>query len=246
MKNTRKACAVATAALGLSFGLSACGDDAPAAKDAWNKTQDRVGTYKTVKISANGTTDGKKISAKVFGEVNGKSNQMDIAQDGAKASLLTVNGKQYMKADKAYYNSLSKGSAGSSGASSMYSKLADKWIETGKASGDSFFTDMKKDIQDDSNATVKKFLSDKATVTEDKVDGKDAWKITSEDKKATAWVSKDDNYDLLKLSGAEFNSKQTGSDKSKLDEVKFSDYNKDFNIKAPSDAKSMTELLMGK
>lgn len=252
-KFSSRVAAVAVAGA-LTLGMSGCsmfGKDAPKAADAWNKTQDRFGQYKSLKMTAKGTQDGKAITAEAFGDVEGKSSQMDISMDGAKATLLTAGGKHYMKGDKAYYDKLVKEGSSSSSSdtmSSMYDKMADKWIETGKASSDSsFFKDMKKDIQDDSDEVNKKLLSDKATVEEDSVDGKDAWKITSEDKKAIAWVSADDKYDLLKLSGVDFSSSSgTDSSKSKLNEATFSDVDKDFGIKAPSDAKSMTDLIFGK
>ena len=151
--------------------------------------------------------------------------------------------KSYIKADSAYW----KSAMGNSGASSaMTSMMADKWVESPESNSEDAsdtLKDLVKELKDDNNESNKKLLSDKATVTEEKVDGKDAWKIESEDKKVKAWVSKEDSRDVLKVEGWE--AKTSSSSNDEMTTVNFLSHDKDYGIKAPSGAKKMTDLIKG-
>ena len=118
-------------------------------------------------------------------------------------------------------------------------RFADKWMDAGKGKPETldYLKDFKTHIQKDSVPLSKNFLSGHATVSEDSVDGKPAWKITSADKKFNAWVTRNNNYDLLKLTGNGLGNAldpKAGSDHKSDDEVTFSDINKDFGIKKPT------------
>lgn len=229
----------ATTAAGVT-GCSGSDKKAPTAKDAWNTAQDTLGTYKSLKMTAKGTDDGKPLEMSVEGTVDGKTQHITGKQGSGSFEMITVGGKTYMKANSAYYDQ-SSGTSSTDTDKAMGKAMADKWVEIPSSTTSelaltqSFIKDMRDDSDDDS----KKLLSDKATVTDDSVDGKDAWKITSEDKKLSVWVSQDDKRDLLKASGME------GSKKDSMSEVTFGDANKSFDIKAPSGAKSITDLMGG-
>lgn len=192
-------------------------------------------------IKASGKSNGKPADISVKGDVDGEPQTIGGTMDGGKMEGVLVGGKTYIKADEAYWKSLD--SSGSS--ASMAAKAADKWLEIPQSSStksSDTLKDLVDEIKDDSADSNKKLLSDKATVTSDSVDGKDAWKIESEDKKARAWVSQEDSGDLLKLEGWQGKS-SSGSEA--LSTINFLSHDQNYGIKAPSGAKGMTDILKG-
>lgn len=243
MKLRSTAAAVAIAATA-TMGLAACGgEEAPKAKDAWNASQESAGKYKSMEVKASGKSNGKPASFTIKGDVDGDPQTLSGEMEGGKMEAVIVGSKSYIKADSAYW----KSAMGNSGASSaMTSMMADKWVESPESNSEDAsdtLKDLVKELKDDNNASNKKLLSDKATVTEEKVDGKDAWKIESEDKKVKAWVSKEDSRDVLKVEGWE--AKTSSSSNDEMTTVNFLSHDKDYGIKAPSGAKKMTDLIKG-
>ena len=244
MKLRSTAAAVAIAATA-TMGLAACGgEEAPKAKDAWNASQETVGKYKSMEIKGSGKSSGKPANVNVKGDVDGDPQTFGGELEGGKMEAVLVGNKAYIKGDSTYWKSLS---GGSSATSAMASMMADKWVESpnnDSGSADDTLKSLVKELKDDNNESNKKLLSDKATVTEDKVDGKDAWKIESEDKKVKAWVSKEDTRDVLKVEGWEAKNSSSSSN-DQMTTVTFVSHDKDYGIKAPSGAKKMTDLMKG-
>ena len=171
-------------AAGTAAGVTGCSSkEAPKAKDAWNKAQDTAGAYKSLELKGEGTSDGKPATMTAKGDVKGGKLEMSGKIGDGTMDLITVDSKNYMKANKAFFTQTSSGSP----AASNTDKIADKWLEMpADGSSNTGFKELIDNIKNDSSEPNKKLLSDKATVSEDKVDGKDAWKIQSEDKKVTA------------------------------------------------------------
>ena len=216
----------------------------PKASEVWSKTQDRLKSYTSLTMTMAGTSAGKKMQVDVSGDTAGTKQRMDVDQDGAKSTVLTVDNKKYVKSNKKLIEETAKGQGSAN--SAMVSKMADKWLETGPATPSDFvLKKLQDDLTDPQDKDTKKLSANTAKVTSDTVNGKDAWKITSDQKKAIAWVSADGKYDLLKLSGSRL-SESGGSSKDKIDEVTFSDYNKNFDIKKPADAKRPEDLMRTK
>lgn len=241
IRTTTAAVAIAATA---TMGLAACGEEAPKAKDAWNASQETAGKYKSMEVKASGKSKGKPANVDIKGDVDGDPQTFGGEMEGGKMEAVIVGSKAYIKGDSAYWKSLS---GGSSTTSAMTSMMADKWVESpnnDSGSANDTLKDLVKELKDDSNESNKKLLSDKATVTEDKVDGKDAWKIESEDKKVKAWVSKEDSRDVLKVEGWQ-GKNSTSSSNDEMTTVTFLSHDKDYGIKAPSGAKKMTDLMKG-
>lgn len=240
LRSTAAAVAIAATA---TMGLAACGQEAPKAKDAWNKAQDTAGAYKSMEVKASGKSKGKPANFAIKGDVDGDPQSLSGEMEGGKMDAVMVGDKAYIKADSAYWKTAMGSSATTS---AMTSLMADKWIESpqsGSSSSNDTLKDLVKELKDDNNASNKKLLSDKATVTDEKVDGRDAWKIESEDKKVKAWVSKEDSRDVLKVEGWE--AKTSSSSNDEMTTVNFLSHDKDYGIKAPSGAKKMTDLIKG-
>lgn len=213
---------------------------APKAKDAFNKAQDAVAKYKSMEISASGKSAGKPANLSAKGELDGDPQSFDATMEGGKIQAVVTGGKNYVKGDSAYWKQV----MGSEGSPQMASKMADKWLESPEktTSKDNILKELVDELKDDNSASNKKLLSDKATVTEESVNGKNAWKITSEDKKTMAWVSQEASGDLLKIEGWEGKSSST---KDALTGMTFPSHDKDYGIKAPAGAKSVTDLMKG-
>lgn len=224
----------------LAAGLTACGGDdkkAPSAKDAWSKAQDTAGTYKSLEVKATGKTDGKDSNMTVKGAVDDSKTQLDGTMGGPKVSIITLDKKSWIKADEAYW----KQTMGSTNAA-MASKAANIWLEVPESTSSSdsdTLSSLVKELRDDSKDTNKRLLSDKSTVSEDTVDGTQAWKITTEDEKTHAWVSQDDAHDVLKLDGAA----EKGKENDAMNAMTFVSHDKDYGIKAPSSAKSVMDVF---
>ena len=241
----RRSSALATTALALTVGLTACGQSAPAAKEAWNKAQDRVGTYKSLTISGKGKDKGKPVDLAVEGTTDDKKLSMKGTMNGGHVEILKLDNTMYMKADEAYLKS--SGSGDGSINQSTIDKMKDTWIEmpsSTMSSQDKVLRDFVEQTRDDNRPGNKTLLSDKATVTEDKVNGKDAWKIVGEDKKTTVWVSADDKFDFLKARN--YNTETKVSSSEELTEYTVSNPNKEFSTGAPQGAKSLMDLMLGK
>ena len=242
MRTTTRATATIALALASALGLSGCGllgKEAPKAADAWNKSQDAMGKYKSMNIHAEGVDNSKPIALDLDGTVDGKQAKAKVKQGAEVAEYILTNDKTYMKAND-------KMLASQFGTSSVTSKMADKWVEVPKSASSANTNDVLKDLvkgyQDDSSDFSKKMSSAKATVTEDKVNGQDAWKIVSEDKKATVWLAQNETYDLLKAEGE----KVGGSNTSKMNKLELRDHDKPVNAQAPAGAKDLAELAFGK
>lgn len=242
MSIIKKSSAALAVAATMTMGLTACGKDAPPAKDAWNKAQDKLGTYKSMAVSADGTDDkNKKTAMTINGTVDGKSTDMTMKGDTGSAEIRVIGDKTYMKGDKGFWSSTSGGTDATA------EKMVDKWVEMPSSQSkttDSPFKEMIKEFQDDNSDFNKKMLSDKATVESDSVNGKGAWKITSEDKKSIAWVSDDDKFDLLKIQGDNV-SKSTSGSSGKLSQVTINNHDQEVKVEKPADAKSLTDLMLG-
>lgn len=246
MTKLRTSAIVLVLAAGTAAGVTGCSSkEAPKAKAAWNKAQDTAGAYKSLELKGEGTSDGKPATMTAKGDVNGGKLEMSGKIGDGTMDLITVDSKNYMKANKAFFTQTSSGSP----AASNTDKIADKWLEMpADGSSNTGFKKLIDNIKNDSSEPNKKLLSDKATVSEDKVDGKDAWKIQSEDKKVTAWVSQEDRRDILKTEGFDSASvASTSGSSAKSDEsmktVTFLSHDKDYGIKAPSGATSITDAM---
>lgn len=247
MSTLRTTAATLALAVGATAGLAACSSDekkkeAPKAKDAWNASQDTLGKYKTLEMHLTQKSGSKSVDVTEKGNVTGPPFSLTLNSDGMKAESIGIGKRTYVKGNSAYWTNAMQQQSGATSPT----KVADKWVyadsETAPT-GD--FPSLIKGLRDDSDDTSKKLLSDKATVTEDKAEGKDAWKITSEDKKTTAWVSQDDARDLIKLvsartSTASASPTATGSSSAAGEAMTatyvISSHDKDYGVKAPSGA----------
>ena len=232
-------------AAGTAVGATACSSkEAPKAKDAWNKAQDTAGTYKSLELKGEGTSGGKPALMTAKGDVNGGKLELSGKIGDGTMDLITVDSKNYMKANKAFFTQ----SSSSSSSASNTDKMADKWLEMpADAQSNTGFKELIDSLKNDSSEPNKKLLSDKATVSEDKVDGKDAWKIQSEDKAVNAWVSQDESRDILKTEGFDSAVSSAKDSSAKSDEtmktVTFLSHDRDYGIKAPSGATSITDAM---
>lgn len=202
----------------------------PAAKDVWNKTQDTLGTYKSLDLKFDGEFN-KMTDMDVKGDVDGEPQQITGTTQGSKIGYLSTGGKTYIKADSAFWTKEGHLPA------SMTSQVADKWFVS-PSSGSSMKGVLSGMIASLRNDTESKDLLDgKATITSDTLDGKDVWKLTGSDKKASAWVSKDERHDLLKVEGP--NTMGPAGTRMSMTIVS---HDKDYGLTAPADAKSMQDL----
>ena len=211
---------------------------APTAEEAWSKAQDRLGTYTSLTMDASGKNEGKLLHMTVRGAVDGKTQQVTAEQGAARFELITVGGKSYMKANDAYL-ATAGGTTPDATDKAMQKAMKGRWVQmpAGSRSEEdtAFAGGMIKDMRDDSDEDSKKLLSKDATVTADEVNGKEAWKISSKDKSLNAWVSADDKYDVLKVTGA--------GGKDAMSTMIFSDPNAKVDITKPAGAKNLAELI---
>lgn len=196
----------------------------PTAKAAWDATQARIDTYSSLRVKADATDEGKHMKIDAYGTLDGKKQELHMSMGAPALTLRVVDGKNYFRANKSFYDSESGGG----------SALADKWLVAPdgafaeEGSQDFGINDLTEELTDDSTTESQQLEGAGATVSKDTVNHRAAWKIVSADHSTTAWTSADGRHDILKYSGKDDGGQPVS--------MTFSEHNKPITIEAPKGA----------
>lgn len=75
----------------------------PAAQDLWTGVQDQIKASKSVRIKGKGTISSKKVTFEIAGNYTGTNQTAKMTQGDAQATILTANGKSYIKGNQAFW-----------------------------------------------------------------------------------------------------------------------------------------------
>lgn len=206
----------------------------PTAKEAFSKTQDRIAQYTSLTYKGKGTIDKVPATTTVSGDLDGEPMRAVITTptEGV-LELRRLSSDMYIHGDEKYWTKVIQATKRKADPNT----LSKKWFESDaskfdkKDLNDLQIDDLLDHVTDDNRDQSRSLLSDRATITKEKLNGKDAYKIVGDDHKTTVWTTTDGKYDLLKLSGLPSTVNYS--------EITFSDWNKSFHIAAPSGAEDL-------
>ena len=204
--------------------LAGCGGGGFADESAQtivDETEKDMKALSSLSMSGDITTDGQKLGLDMSLDSDGNCQGTLDLQQGS-AQILSIDGKSWLKADAAFWQS----TAGSS-ASMVQQIVGDKWVVM--PASESGFTDvcdldsLLSQMGDDNN--------DKGATVGDteEVDGQETVKVTTKTDQgdpATAWVTTDDPHYILKMQVTQ------GSEPG---QITFSDFNDKLDLTPPAD-----------
>ncbi|MDO5498686.1 MAG: hypothetical protein Q4F67_03285 [Propionibacteriaceae bacterium] len=186
----------------------------PSSEEVITNAMEEMRTAQSVRIHLVGPMEGKQSTVDIAGNREGTNQRTELKldNDGGHAEIITVDGKDYIKADRAFWTSQDPA------AGAQTDLLEGKYIGTGEAS---FSRDMNVGTLLDEAAAGDLSLQDKLNtkVEEDTVDGTPAYKLSSRvgGDGTVVWTTADDKNQILKVTDTDENGEHR--------ELTFSDWN---------------------
>lgn len=184
---------IVAAVVSLLVVLAGCGGGGPSASDLYAQMQKASAEATSVRIVGSLTVDGKATQIDLRGTRDGSNQTITMTEEGAgTATFLTVDGQEYLKADRAYWAAI--------GAEETADVVGDKFVPTGNVELgnvlnpgvllDEMFAD-----EDAFNLSTK--------VEEGDLDGQAAYRVSDRvgSDGTELWVSADGKAHLLKIAG---------------------------------------------
>lgn len=204
----------------------------PSASQAWNKTQDTIDHYTSLKVDAHDDPNEELPSAVITGDLDSDPTEFVFkSNDMGDFTLRRMGSQVYLKGNNAYWKAVEKQDSSAKGATDF----ADRWVKTSSSrwnNGD--FSDFSVKgifdaMTDDTDPKWSTLAKPDAELSRDTVNGTPAYRITGADGDTVVWTSADGKYNLLKLEDA-----SPGSDE--FGKATFSRWNEKFTIAAPKGA----------
>lgn len=180
----------------------------PSAQEIWNKAQDRIGTYRSLKLEAADRMTDPGATGTITGDVD--TDPSEIMYSSSETGAFTIRhigDAIYLKGDRTYWEMIAEDGDGPS--EDEISRLIGTWVKMPASAMDAedlddlAVKDVLEELRDDSDPKWRTLAASGATVTRETVQGHPAYRITGANMTTAVWVSDDGRYDLLQLTDAD-------------------------------------------